>query len=189
MQALTRHALLIIVALSMAAMTACFQSDSSSLSCPEGWDRVTEYRLYFGRSDGADSPDAVSDEDWARFLADTVTPPVSRWPDRHRRGRSVAGRVRRGTEGGGQDPHPAGLARRHGSPAVERDSCRIRTSFQPGIGAAHLGPVLRHIQLVRSSASPGSVDVGRSRRLRRRRQVSASVDAPCWCLYTAPKLH
>ena len=78
MQALTRHALLIIVALSMAAMTACFQSDSSSLSCPEGWDRVTEYRLYFGRSDGAGSPDAVSDEDWARFLADTVTP---RFPD------------------------------------------------------------------------------------------------------------
>ena len=48
------------------------------MSCPQDWDQVTEYRLYFGRSDAAGAPGAVSDEEWAQFLADIVTP---RFPD------------------------------------------------------------------------------------------------------------
>ena len=43
-----------------------------------GWDQVTEYQLYFGRSDSGGVPNAVSDEEWAQFLNDTVTP---RFPD------------------------------------------------------------------------------------------------------------
>lgn len=67
---------LTIVALSIAATVACTSSDSSNVSCPEGWDQVTEYRLYFGRSDATGAPDAVSEEEWAQFLADTVTPRI-----------------------------------------------------------------------------------------------------------------
>ncbi len=45
-------------------------------TCPEGTDAFTEYRLYFGRSSAG--VEVVSDEAWAAFLADTVTP---RFPD------------------------------------------------------------------------------------------------------------
>lgn len=45
-------------------------------SCPAGTDEFTEYRLFFGRSSGGE--EVVSDEAWADFLADTVTP---RFPD------------------------------------------------------------------------------------------------------------
>ena len=67
---------LTIVALSIAATVACTSSDSSSVSCPESWDQVTEYRLYFGRSDATGAPDTVSEEEWAQFLAVTVTPRI-----------------------------------------------------------------------------------------------------------------
>ena len=59
-------------------MTACVHTGSAGLACPEGWDQVTEYRLYFGRGDAAGAPNSVSDEAWARFLSSTVTP---RFPD------------------------------------------------------------------------------------------------------------
>ena len=74
MQAASRYAYLIIVALSVAALAACSPSSPQTAACPEGWDQVTEYQLYFGRGDATGAPDAVSDEAWARFLADTVTP-------------------------------------------------------------------------------------------------------------------
>lgn len=41
-------------------------------SCPAGTDEFTEYQLFFGRS--SDGAEVVSDEAWAEFLADTVTP-------------------------------------------------------------------------------------------------------------------
>ena len=65
-------------ALMVLAVVACTQPQSSTTDCPDGWDQVTEYRLYFGRSDATGNPDAVSDEAWAQFLSDTVTP---RFPD------------------------------------------------------------------------------------------------------------
>ncbi len=45
-------------------------------SCPAGTDEFAEYQLFFGRSSGG--VEVVSDEAWAEFLADTVTP---RFPD------------------------------------------------------------------------------------------------------------
>ena len=78
MQVASRYAYLIIVALSVAVLAACSPSESSTAACPEGWDQVTKYQLYFGRSDATGAPDAVSDEAWAQFLSDTVTP---RFPD------------------------------------------------------------------------------------------------------------
>lgn len=45
-------------------------------TCPEGTDSFAEYQLFFGRSSGG--VEVVSDEAWAAFLADTVTP---RFPD------------------------------------------------------------------------------------------------------------
>jgi len=70
----TRHTLLWILALALAATVACVQPGEESPSCPQGWDQVTEYQLYFGRSDASGAPGAVSDQDWEQFLADTVTP-------------------------------------------------------------------------------------------------------------------
>ena len=70
--------LLLILALITVATVSCAQPESSTTTCPEGWDQVTEYRLYFGRGDAIGNPMAVSDEAWAQFLADTVTP---RFPD------------------------------------------------------------------------------------------------------------
>ncbi|MDE2842475.1 MAG: DUF3574 domain-containing protein [Chloroflexota bacterium] len=74
----SRYTLLLVLALSVAAIVACTQRDEEPLSCPQGWDQVTEYQLYFGRSDASGTPGAVSDQDWEQFLEDTVTP---RFPD------------------------------------------------------------------------------------------------------------
>ena len=73
-----RHGLLSLLVFSVVAMTACSPSPSADAACPEGWDQVTEYQLYFGRSDATGNPGAVSDAAWAQFLSDTVTP---RFPD------------------------------------------------------------------------------------------------------------
>ena len=78
MTAAARYGFVLLLALSLAALVACPAPDASTPDCPEGWDQVTEYRLYFGRSDASGAPDAVSDGEWAQFLADTVTP---RFPD------------------------------------------------------------------------------------------------------------
>ena len=78
MRAARRCALVMIIFVSAVAGAACFQSDSPDASCPEGWDLVTRYQLYFGRGDGTGTPYAVSDADWEQFLADAITP---RFPD------------------------------------------------------------------------------------------------------------
>lgn len=64
---LAAPALLALVAL---ALLAC--GDNGAEPCPEGSDRYVEYQLFFGRS----TPDGreVSDEQWAAFLAEVVTP-------------------------------------------------------------------------------------------------------------------
>ena len=67
----------LLVAILFLPVAACASFASPILSCPEGWDRASEYRLYFGRSDSRGA-EVVSDEHWAEFLADTVTP---RFPD------------------------------------------------------------------------------------------------------------
>ena len=78
MQAPARHAFVLAFVFSLTALLACSPAEPTASACPEGWDQVTEYRLYFGRSDATGSPDAVSDEAWAQFLSDTITP---RFPD------------------------------------------------------------------------------------------------------------
>ena len=67
--------LLVLTALCLAAL-ALLACGGEEEPCPEGSDRFAEYQLFLGRStsDGSE----VSDEQWAAFLADTVTP---RFPD------------------------------------------------------------------------------------------------------------
>ncbi|MCY4366039.1 MAG: DUF3574 domain-containing protein [Chloroflexi bacterium] len=74
----SRYTMPLIVALSIAAAVACASADDDSLACPQGWDQVTEYKLYFGRGETSGAPGAVSNQAWEQFLADTVTP---RFPD------------------------------------------------------------------------------------------------------------
>lgn len=77
MRTAVRYISLIILGLSVVSTAACVQLDSPDATCPEGWDLVTEYQLFFGRS-GAGGQEVVSENAWAQFLADTVTP---RFPD------------------------------------------------------------------------------------------------------------
>lgn len=60
----------VVIALAALALLAC--GDDGEEPCPEGSDRYAEYQLFFGRStaDGRE----VSDEEWAAFLAEVVTP-------------------------------------------------------------------------------------------------------------------
>lgn len=59
-----------LLALAALALLAC--GDDGDEPCPEGSERYAEYQLFFGRStsDGGE----VTGEQWAAFLADTVTP-------------------------------------------------------------------------------------------------------------------
>lgn len=59
-----------VLALVALGLLAC--GDDGEQPCPEGSDRYAEYQLFFGRS----TPDGreVSDEQWAAFLAEVVTP-------------------------------------------------------------------------------------------------------------------
>ena len=49
---------------------------AAAAPCPPGTEEFAEYRLFFGRSQGA--VEVVSEEAWRAFLADEVTP---RFPD------------------------------------------------------------------------------------------------------------
>lgn len=60
----------VVIALVALALFAC--GDGGEEPCPEGSDRYAEYQLFFGRS-AADGRE-VSDEEWAAFLAEVVTP-------------------------------------------------------------------------------------------------------------------
>ena len=60
----------VVIALVALALLAC--GDEGEEPCPEGSDRYAEYQLFFGRS-AADGRE-VSDEEWAEFLAEVVTP-------------------------------------------------------------------------------------------------------------------
>ena len=51
-------------------------SHAESPACPAGTDRFTEYRLFFGRSQG--TVEEVTDAAWQSFLADEIT---TRFPD------------------------------------------------------------------------------------------------------------
>lgn len=68
------RAILLVVAVAVFILAGC--SAYSVSSCPAGTDEFAEYQLFFGRSSGG--AEVVSDEAWATFLADTVTP---RFPD------------------------------------------------------------------------------------------------------------
>lgn len=63
----------VLAVLSFAAASALH---ADTPPCPAGTDRWTEYRLFFGRSQG--TSEVVTDEAWREFLAVEVTP---RFPD------------------------------------------------------------------------------------------------------------
>ena len=58
------------------ALAACADIEVSTSECADGGELWHEYRLFMGRGDG--DREIVSDEDWAAFLAETITP---RFPD------------------------------------------------------------------------------------------------------------
>ena len=77
MRQAVRPSLTIFIVVALAALMGCAAAGESAEMCPNGSDEFAEYHLYFGRS-GSTGAEAVSEEAWAGFLADTVTP---RFPD------------------------------------------------------------------------------------------------------------
>ena len=68
--------LCIWAALAILAIAAAPAAGAGAPPCPAGTERFTEYRLFFGRSQG--DVEVVSEKAWSAFLADEVTP---RFPD------------------------------------------------------------------------------------------------------------
>ena len=74
------------------ALAAC--NPLAGAECPVGSEPYTEYRLFMGR--GGVAGEVVGDDDWARFLADSVTP---RFPagltvlDGHGQWRDASGQI------------------------------------------------------------------------------------------------
>ena len=65
------------LAAAVLVVAACGVDVSTSTSeCEDGGELWQEYRLFMGRGSGG--AEVVSEEDWAAFLADTITP---RFPD------------------------------------------------------------------------------------------------------------
>ena len=63
-------------ALTVLAFSAAAARGADPPPCPADTDRWTEYRLFFGRSQG--TAEVVTDEAWRAFLAEEITP---RFPD------------------------------------------------------------------------------------------------------------
>ena len=61
-----------VAVLAVCAFILSCSSEAQTNPCPEGAEPYTEYRLFFGRGD-ADSRRVVSDQQWDKFLEDTVT--------------------------------------------------------------------------------------------------------------------
>ena len=120
-------------------------------TCPEGTDSFAEYQLFFGRSNAGG--EVVSDEAWAAFLADTVTP---RFPD----GLTVV-------DGAGQWRDSAGViharalqgldhpnvARRRRDAPDRRNLTRIRNALRPRVRAASRTHGLRIVLVVPASGA------------------------------------
>ena len=71
-----RFALISVLAIAaLLALAACADIEVSTSECEDG-ELWHEYRLFMGRGSGGE--EVVSEEDWAAFLADTITP---RFPD------------------------------------------------------------------------------------------------------------
>lgn len=68
----TVRALVTVVALAACAFILSCSSEAQTNPCPGGTESYTEYRLFFGRGN-ADNPRTVSDDDWSKFLEDTIT--------------------------------------------------------------------------------------------------------------------
>lgn len=66
----------IVVALAVLIFLPVTASRAEAQPCPLGFERLAEYRMFFGRSRPGGG--AVSDEEWKDFLAAEVT---SRFPD------------------------------------------------------------------------------------------------------------
>ena len=69
-------ALVLVLAALALTLAACADIEVSTSECEDGGDLWHEYRLFMGRGSGG--AEVVGDEDWAAFLADTITP---RFPD------------------------------------------------------------------------------------------------------------
>ena len=64
----------VLLALCLILFTAC--SAVETQTCPDGYEKFTEHRMFFGR--GSSEAESVDDADWDKFLGDVVTP---RFPD------------------------------------------------------------------------------------------------------------
>ena len=73
---LLRLSLVTVLAMVFVLLAACIQDGTAESECEDGGEQWVEYRLFMGRSDG--DREVVSDADWEKFLADTITP---RFPD------------------------------------------------------------------------------------------------------------
>ena len=70
------HVALSAAILAVLASVAAPPLRADATPCPAGTDRFTEYRLFFGRSEG--TVEVVTDAAWRAFLAEEITP---RFPD------------------------------------------------------------------------------------------------------------
>ena len=68
----TASALVTIAALAACAFILSCSSEAQTNPCPDGTEAYTEYRLFFGRGN-ADNRQVVSDQQWEKFLEDTIT--------------------------------------------------------------------------------------------------------------------